>query len=254
CRARRCRTQRRGVRLPKDWIPWTCRPRSERVGACLRDTEQTGCHAPCSGSVPQLPGMFEHAAARGGRPAPRGLLDWRESSSQEGRGRTAKNLRPLTSERDQRATTTAAGSTRSRVWRPTPRLQHGLSPPHKTSPRSWSMLPAEEDSMNVGFIGLGLMGGSMALNLQAAGHSLCVHDLRRDSAAAHLAKGAVWKDSPRALAEACDVIFTSLPGPPEVSAVAAGADGLIHGMRRGAALFDLSTNSPAVIRRLHAQF
>jgi 3-hydroxyisobutyrate dehydrogenase-like beta-hydroxyacid dehydrogenase len=116
------------------------------------------------------------------------------------------------------------------------------------------MLPAEEDSMNVGFIGLGLMGGSMALNLQAAGHSLCVHDLRRESAAPHLAKGAVWKDSPRALAEACDVVFTSLPGPPEVSAVAAGADGLIHGMRRGGALFDLSTNSPAVIRRLHAQF
>ena len=56
--------------------------------------------------------------------------------------------------------------------------------------------------MNVGFIGLGLMGGSMALNLQAAGHSLCVHDLRRESAAPHLAKGAVWKDSPRALAEA----------------------------------------------------
>ena len=108
--------------------------------------------------------------------------------------------------------------------------------------------------MNVGFIGLGLMGGSMALNLQAAGHSLCVHDLRRESAAPHLAKGAVWKDSPRALAEACDVVFTSLPGPPEVSAVAAGADGLIHGMRRGSALFDLSTNSPAVIRRLHAQF
>ena len=50
--------------------------------------------------------------------------------------------------------------------------------------------------MNVGFIGLGLMGGSMASNLQAAGHSLCVHDLRRESAAPHLATGAVWKDTP----------------------------------------------------------
>lgn len=108
--------------------------------------------------------------------------------------------------------------------------------------------------MNVGFIGLGLMGGSMALNLQAAGHRLFVHDLRRESAAAHLAKGAEWKESPRALAEAADVVFTSLPGPPEVTAVATGAHGLIHGMRRGTALFDLSTNSPAVIRRLHAAF
>jgi 3-hydroxyisobutyrate dehydrogenase-like beta-hydroxyacid dehydrogenase len=108
--------------------------------------------------------------------------------------------------------------------------------------------------MNVGFIGLGLMGGSMAMNLQAAGHRLAVHDLRRESAAPHLAKGAEWKDSPRAVAEASDVVFTSLPGPPEVTAVATGANGLLHGMRRGAALFDLSTNSPAVVRRLHAEF
>jgi 3-hydroxyisobutyrate dehydrogenase-like beta-hydroxyacid dehydrogenase len=108
--------------------------------------------------------------------------------------------------------------------------------------------------MNVGFIGLGLMGGSMASNLQAAGHTLCVHDLRRESAAPHLAKGAVWKDTPRAVGEAADVVLTSLPGPPEVTAVATGANGLIQGMRRGSVLFDLSTNSPAVVRRLHAQF
>ena len=108
--------------------------------------------------------------------------------------------------------------------------------------------------MNVGFIGLGLMGGSMASNLQAAGHTLCVHDLRRESAAPHLAKGAVWKDTPRAVGEAADVVFTSLPGPPEVTAVATGANGLIQGMRRSSVLFDLSTNSPAVVRRLHAQF
>jgi 3-hydroxyisobutyrate dehydrogenase-like beta-hydroxyacid dehydrogenase len=108
--------------------------------------------------------------------------------------------------------------------------------------------------MNVGFIGLGLMGGSMALNLQAAGHRLAVHDLRRESAAAHCGNGADWKDSPRAVAEASDVVFTSLPGPPEVTAVATGPSGLIHGMRQGTALFDLSTNSPAVVRRLHAEF
>jgi 3-hydroxyisobutyrate dehydrogenase-like beta-hydroxyacid dehydrogenase len=108
--------------------------------------------------------------------------------------------------------------------------------------------------MDLGFIGLGIMGASMASNLQAAGHSLAVHDLRRDAAGPHLAAGAVWKDTPRAVAEAADVVFTSLPGPPEFERVAAGPDGLLHGLRAGAAVFDLTTNAPAVVRRLHPLF
>jgi len=108
--------------------------------------------------------------------------------------------------------------------------------------------------MKVGFIGLGTMGASMASNLQAAGHELAVHDVRKPAAAPHLAAGAVWKDTPRAVAEAAEVVFTSLPGPPEVEQVALGAEGLIHGMRAGGALFDLSTNAPALVRRLHGLF
>jgi len=108
--------------------------------------------------------------------------------------------------------------------------------------------------MKVGFIGLGTMGASMASNLQAAGHDLCVSDVRREAAAKHLATGAVWKDTPRQVGEGVDVVFTSLPGPVEVEAVALGADGLIQGMRPGAAYFDLSTNSPTLVRRLHAAF
>jgi 3-hydroxyisobutyrate dehydrogenase len=98
------------------------------------------------------------------------------------------------------------------------------------------------------------MGASMASNLQKAGHELCVNDLRRDAAVPHIAAGAAWKDTPRQVAENVEVVFTSLPGPPEVEAVATGADGLIHGMAKGAACFDLSTNSPALVRRLHAVF
>ena len=108
--------------------------------------------------------------------------------------------------------------------------------------------------MNVGFIGLGIMGASMASNLQAAGHDLRVHDIRREAATRHLAAGAVWKDTPRAVAEDADAVFLSLPGPPEVEAVALGADGVIHGMRKGGALFDLSTNAPALIRSIHTAF
>jgi len=98
------------------------------------------------------------------------------------------------------------------------------------------------------------MGASMASNLQAAGHELCVNDLRPEAAAPHLAAGAAWKDTPRQVAGGVDVVFTSLPGPPDVEAVAVGADGLIHGMRARAAYFDLSTNSPALVRRLHSVF
>jgi len=108
--------------------------------------------------------------------------------------------------------------------------------------------------MQLGFIGLGLMGASLAANLQKAGHKLTVHDARRAAADAHVKVGAVWADSPRAVAEASDVIFTSLPGPPEVEAVALGANGLLEGMKHGAAYFDLSTNSRATVRKINASF
>ena len=108
--------------------------------------------------------------------------------------------------------------------------------------------------MKVGFIGLGTMGASMASNLQKGGHELVVNDVRREAAAPHLKAGAVWADTPCQVAEAAHVVFTSLPGPVEVEAVAIGADGLIQGMRPGGALFDLSTNSPSLVRRLEALF
>jgi 3-hydroxyisobutyrate dehydrogenase len=108
--------------------------------------------------------------------------------------------------------------------------------------------------MRVGFIGLGLMGSSMALNAKAGGHDLTVFDVRREAAKPHLEAGAKWADSPRAIAQAADVVFTSLPGPREVEAVALSDDGLLAGMPPGAAWFDLSTNSPSLIRRLHARF
>ena len=108
--------------------------------------------------------------------------------------------------------------------------------------------------MQVGFIGLGTMGAKMAASLQKAGYRLVVHDLRRDAAAPHLAAGAVWADTVRQVAEASDVVFTSLPAPADVEEVARGEGGLLAGMRPGGAYFDLSTNAPDVVRRIHAAF
>ena len=73
--------------------------------------------------------------------------------------------------------------------------------------------------MKIGFIGLGTMGASMAANLQKSQHRLVVNDARKDAAEAHIGAGAEWADTPRAVAEQCDVVFTSLPGPPEVEAL-----------------------------------
>src|ERR1700733_15148762 len=110
------------------------------------------------------------------------------------------------------------------------------------------------DNVVVGFVGLGTMGGRLAANLQKAGFKLVVHDLHRQAVSHHLSAGAIWADSPRTLASHADVIFSSLPEPSDVETVALGPDGLIAGIKPGAAYFDLSTNSPSVVKKLHAAF
>ncbi|WP_211187556.1 NAD(P)-dependent oxidoreductase [Neoroseomonas marina] len=109
-----------------------------------------------------------------------------------------------------------------------------------------------DDTITVGFIGLGTMGAFMAANIQKAGYPLVVHDIRREAGANRLAAGAAWAETPRAVAERCDVIFTSLPGPKEFEPVVFGPDGILAGIRPGAALFDLTTNAQALVRRMAA--
>ena len=104
--------------------------------------------------------------------------------------------------------------------------------------------------MKIGFIGLGTMGAFMAANLQRAGHELVIHDIRREAGANRIAGGAIWAETPRAVAEQCEVIFTSLPGPKEVEPVVFGPEGILAGIKPGAAYFDLSTNSQALMRRV----
>lgn len=103
----------------------------------------------------------------------------------------------------------------------------------------------------IGFIGLGAMGRHMAASLQQAGHALRVFDARPEAAAPHVAAGAVLAKSVADAATGAEVVFTSLPGPAEVEAIAGE---LIGVMPRGSAWFDLTTNSPDVVRRLSAKF
>jgi 3-hydroxyisobutyrate dehydrogenase len=106
--------------------------------------------------------------------------------------------------------------------------------------------------VKVGFIGLGTMGGGMALNLRKAGHEVVVNDVNQEASARHIEIGCTWADTPREVGAASEVVFTSLPGPAEVEAVGLGKDGLIEGMTPGSVWFDLSTNSPSAVRRVHA--
>jgi len=103
--------------------------------------------------------------------------------------------------------------------------------------------------MVIGFIGLGAMGRHMAASLQHAGHSLRVHDLRREAGDEFVKGGAVWSATAADAAKGAETVFTSLPGPQEVEAIASE---LREAMQKGAAWFDLTTNSPEVVRRLHA--
>jgi 3-hydroxyisobutyrate dehydrogenase len=97
--------------------------------------------------------------------------------------------------------------------------------------------------MRIGFIGVGVMGAPIAGRLARAGHSLKVNDLRRTEV-----PGAAWAESAAAAAKDAEAVFTSLPGPKEVEALATE---IAPALARGAAWFDLTTNSPACVRRVH---
>jgi 3-hydroxyisobutyrate dehydrogenase len=104
--------------------------------------------------------------------------------------------------------------------------------------------------MNVGFVGTGHMGNPIARHLIRAGHTLTVNDKRQEAAANLVELGAVWADHPAAVAEASEVVFTSLPGPPEVDDATFGANGLLDGASAGMVHVDLSSNLPSAVRRV----
>jgi len=104
--------------------------------------------------------------------------------------------------------------------------------------------------MKVGFIGTGHMGNPMARNLIAAGQELVVHDAFPQASANLVELGATWADSPKQVAQQCEVIFTSLPGPKQIDEVALGDNGILAGAAEGTIHVDLSSNSLSAVKRL----
>lgn len=104
----------------------------------------------------------------------------------------------------------------------------------------------------IGFVGTGNMGRRMALRLLGAGHKLIVHDAFKAAAEPLLAKGALWADSPKAVAQQARTVLTSLPGPKEIESVVTGANGALAGAKAGDLLIEMSTNSPQLVKRIAA--
>jgi len=106
---------------------------------------------------------------------------------------------------------------------------------------------------NLGYVGLGAMGGLMAERLLARGHTVTGYNRTKSKAQSLLDKGMKWGDSPRAVAAAADATFVMVTNSAALEAVANGPDGLLAGLGAGKLLIDMSTVSPAVSRALAAK-
>ncbi len=107
--------------------------------------------------------------------------------------------------------------------------------------------------LRVGYIGLGLMGKSIARNILKAGFPLVVYNRSRAAVDELVAEGAVAAFSPAEVAMQVDIVFTNLPDSPDVEKVALGLGGIIEGAHPGLIFVDNSTIKPAVARSIAAR-
>lgn len=103
---------------------------------------------------------------------------------------------------------------------------------------------------NIGFIGLGIMGKPMALNLIKAGHTLTVNDLSQEAVKTLVAAGATAVNSAKEVAEKSEVIITMLPASKHVQSVVQGENGILAGAKEGSIIIDMSSITPAVSKAL----
>jgi 3-hydroxyisobutyrate dehydrogenase len=114
------------------------------------------------------------------------------------------------------------------------------------------MVAAEPGKTRIGWIGTGVMGGPMCGHIMDKGFSLTVHTRNRDKAKALLSKGAAWADSPGAVAEASDVVFTMVGFPSDVREVYFGSRGVLSGAGKGSILVDMTTTEPTLAQEIYA--
>lgn len=105
----------------------------------------------------------------------------------------------------------------------------------------------------IGYIGLGIMGASIARNLMKAGHQLVVHNRSQHIVEQLVSEGAQAAISPREVAEKVEFVFTNLPDTPDVEKVVLGENGIIEGAHDGLIYIDNSTIKPESARALAAR-
>ena len=111
-----------------------------------------------------------------------------------------------------------------------------------------------QGKIRVGYIGLGLMGKSMARNIIKAGFPIVIHNRSRKAVKELVEAGAVEAFSPVEVAQQSEIVFTNLPDSTDVEMVALGPEGLIEGVREGMVYVDNSTIKPATARQIALEF
>src|SRR5436305_1630096 len=103
----------------------------------------------------------------------------------------------------------------------------------------------------VGWIGTGVMGAPMCGHLMASGYPVTVFNRTRERARSLLERGAAWAESPQAVAQNADVVFTMVGFPDDVREVVLGPAGTLAGATRGSVLVDMTTSAPSLAREIH---
>src|SRR5262249_9049926 len=111
-----------------------------------------------------------------------------------------------------------------------------------------------DSTVDVGFVGLGAMGQLMVRRLIDAGHRVTGWNRSRDKAADLIAAGRRWGDSPRAVAQASEMVISIVTDAAAVRAIALGADGVIAGLKPGGIFIDMSTIAPDASRAIAVEF
>ena len=106
----------------------------------------------------------------------------------------------------------------------------------------------------IGVIGLGNMGSAVARNIQRANFPLYVHDIRKDVGKKLIEKGAIWKNSPKALMDDVDIVVSMVFGPKEIEAVMKNENGILQSSCKDKGWIDLTTSSPSLMRNLAKEF